>query len=69
MTLCLAALVKQVHELHTAGLKACHCLEEFTLRQICPLGRREKLAYDCLQLADLSREPAADKMFNLYFYY
>jgi hypothetical protein len=32
MTPCLAALVKRVAELCEAGLKACHCGEEFTLR-------------------------------------
>jgi hypothetical protein len=32
MTPRLAALVKWVAELHKAGLKACHCVEEFTLQ-------------------------------------
>jgi hypothetical protein len=27
----LAALIKMVDELHQVGLKACHCVEEFTL--------------------------------------
>jgi nicotinamidase-related amidase len=69
MTSRLAILVKRVAELYAAGLQACHCVEEFTLRRIRPLGYREKLAYDCLQLIDPSREHAAGKMFNLYFYY
>jgi hypothetical protein len=69
MTPCLAALVKRVAELRAAGLQACHCTEEFTLRQIHPLGRRDKLAYDCPWLVDLSREPATGKMFNLHFCY
>jgi hypothetical protein len=63
------ALVKWVTELRTADLQACHCVEKFTLRRIHPLGYQEKLAYDYLRLVDLSREPAADKMFNLHFYY
>jgi hypothetical protein len=69
MTLCLVTLVKRVAELHTADLRVCHCVEEFTLRRICPLGRWEKLAYDYPRLADLSREPAAGKKFDLHFYY
>jgi hypothetical protein len=69
MTPCLAALVKQVAELHIAGLLAWHCAKEFTLQRIRSLGRREKLAYNCPRPADLSREPAAGKMFNLHFYY
>jgi hypothetical protein len=67
MTPRLAALVKQAAELRTAGLWACHCAQEFTLQQIHPLGWRERLAYDCPQLTDLSREPAVGKMFNLHF--
>jgi hypothetical protein len=69
MTPCLAALVKQVAELRTANLRACHCIKEFTLRRICPLGQWEKLAYYYSQLADLSHEPAAGNMFDLHFYY
>jgi hypothetical protein len=38
MTPCLAALVKQVAELRTAGLRACHYVEEFTLWWIRPLA-------------------------------
>jgi hypothetical protein len=67
MTPHLAALVKRVAELCAAGLRAYHCTEEFCLHQIHPLGRRERLAYDCPWLADPSRKPAADKMFNLHF--
>jgi hypothetical protein len=69
MTSRMAALVKWVAELCTVGLRACHCVEEFTLRWIRPVGRRERLAYDCLQLADLSCEPAAGEMSNLHFCY
>jgi hypothetical protein len=69
MTPRLATLVKRVAELRAAGLQVCHCVEEFTLRWIHPLGRREKLAYDYSWLAGLSREPAAGNIFNLHFYY
>jgi hypothetical protein len=50
MTLRLKALVKRVTELRQAGLEECHRAEEFTLRRIRPLGHREKLAFECLQL-------------------
>jgi hypothetical protein len=69
MTPRLVTLVKRVAELCTIDLRVCHCVEEFTHRWICPLGRREKLAYDYPRLADPSREPVAGKMFNLHFYY
>jgi hypothetical protein len=36
MTDRLAALVKCVAKLHQARLEACHCVEEFHLRRICP---------------------------------
>jgi hypothetical protein len=36
MTTRLTTLIKQVAELHEAGLKACHCAEEFNLRRIHP---------------------------------
>jgi hypothetical protein len=49
MTLRLAALVKQVAE----------------LRQIRPLGHREKLAFEYPRLADLNREPTDGKIFIL----
>jgi hypothetical protein len=69
MTPHLAALVKQVAELCATGLQTCHCIEEFTLRRIHPLGRWERLAYYCPWLADPSRKPATGMMFNLHFYY
>jgi hypothetical protein len=59
MTPRLAALGKQVAELHNYGLQACHYAEEFTLRWICPLGHQE--------LADPSHESAAGKIFNFAF--
>jgi hypothetical protein len=43
----LAALVKRVIELHDVGLRACHYIEEFTLRQNFPLDHWDKLAYEC----------------------
>jgi hypothetical protein len=55
MTPRLAALVKWVIELRDASLQACHCVEEFTLRRIRPLGRWDKLAYECTRLADPNR--------------
>jgi hypothetical protein len=67
MTPRLAALGKQVAELHNYGLQACHYAEEFTLRWICPLGHQEKMAYECPRLADPSHEPAAGKNFNFAF--
>jgi hypothetical protein len=39
MTDRLAALVRRVAELRQAGLEACHCVEEFYLWRIRPLGR------------------------------
>jgi hypothetical protein len=42
----LAALVKRVAELHRVRLKACHCVEEFHLQQIRPLGHQDKCAYE-----------------------
>jgi hypothetical protein len=47
MTLRQVALVKRVAELRDAYFMACHYAEEFTLQWIHPLGRREKLAYEC----------------------
>jgi hypothetical protein len=51
-------LVKRVTELRQVGLRACHCTEEFSLQQICPLGHRDKLAFKCPWFADTSCEPA-----------
>jgi hypothetical protein len=63
-TPCLIALVRRVAKLCDTGLWACHCAEELTLWQIRLLSHREKLAYECLWLADLSCEAAAGKIFN-----
>jgi hypothetical protein len=57
----LTALVKRVAELREDGLRACHCVEEFHLRRICPLGHREKLSFECPRLSDPSCEPAKGK--------
>jgi hypothetical protein len=58
----LAALIKQVAKLCDIGLRACHCAKEFTLWRIRPLGRHEKLAYECPRLADPSRDPTDSKI-------
>jgi hypothetical protein len=47
MTDRLAALTKRVAELRQADLEACHCVEEFYLRWIRPLGLRKKLPFEC----------------------
>jgi hypothetical protein len=47
MTDRLVALIKHVAELRQAGLEACHCIEEFYLQWIHPLGRWKKLAFEC----------------------
>jgi hypothetical protein len=67
MTPHLASLVKRVVELCHSGLWARHCAGELTLRWIHPLGRREKLAYECSWLADPSREPSASRILNFAF--
>jgi hypothetical protein len=59
----LKALVKRVAELHRARLEACHIAEEFIFWQICPLDRKEKLALECLQFADPSRDRSDGKGF------
>jgi hypothetical protein len=43
----LAALTKRIAELCQAGLEVCHCVEEFYIWWICPLGRRKILAFEC----------------------
>jgi hypothetical protein len=58
MTNRLAALTKHVVELRQAGLEVCHCIEEFYLRRIRPLGCRKKLAFKCPRMADPHREPS-----------
>jgi hypothetical protein len=63
----LFALVKRVAELRDSGLWARHCAREFTLRQIFPLGHREKLTYECPRLPDPSHEPVAGNFFNFAF--
>jgi hypothetical protein len=58
MTNRLAALTKRVVELRQAGLEACHCVEEFYLQRIRPLGHQKKLAFECPQMADPHSEPS-----------
>jgi hypothetical protein len=64
----LAALTKRVAELRQAGLEACHCVKEFYLRRIRPLGRRKKLAFECPRMADPYHEPSEGHpfVFSLY---
>jgi hypothetical protein len=47
MTDHLAALTKRVAELRQASHEACHCIKEFYLRRIHPLGHRKKLTFEC----------------------
>jgi hypothetical protein len=63
MTDRLAALIKRIAELHQAGLEACHCVEEFYVQRICPLGRRKTLAFECLWIVDPSRDPSEGDLF------
>jgi hypothetical protein len=67
MTACFSALVNRIADLREAELKACHCVEEFHLRRICPLGHCEKLAHECPRLADPGRDLAGGKIFNFTF--
>jgi hypothetical protein len=69
MTSYLTALVKRVAELRDAYLWVCQCAKQFIHRWICPLGRWEKLAFECPRLADSSREAASGKIFIPSFYY
>jgi hypothetical protein len=48
MTDRLAALIKRITELRQAGpgLEECHCVKEFHLRRIYPLGRRKTIAFE-----------------------
>jgi hypothetical protein len=63
MTNFLAALVKRITEPRLAKLKACHYVEEFHLRRICPLGRRKTLAFKCPWMADPSHDPLEGNIF------
>jgi hypothetical protein len=68
MTARLSTLVNRVVELHRAGLEACHYVEEFHLQRIRPLGRREKLAYECPRLVDPSRFPVEGEILTSFYY-
>jgi hypothetical protein len=63
MTDRLAALVRHITELRQARLEACHCVEEFYLRWIRPLGRWKILAFESPRLADPSHDPLSGKIF------
>jgi hypothetical protein len=67
MTPRLTSLVKRMTKLRDSSLLMHHCAKEFTLQWIRSLGRWEKLAYECLRLADPSHEPAAGRIFNFAF--
>jgi hypothetical protein len=54
----LATLVKRITELRQTKLEACHYIKEFHLRLIHPLGRRKTLPFECLWMADPSRDPS-----------
>jgi hypothetical protein len=69
MNVRLATLVKRVAELCEAGLKACHCIKEFYLWWIHPLGRRDKSTYECPRMVDPNHEPTKGKLSILYFKY
>jgi hypothetical protein len=58
MTDRLVMLTKRVAELHQPGLEVCHCVEEFYVRWIHPLGSRKTLAFECPRMADPYREPS-----------
>jgi hypothetical protein len=66
MTDRLATLTKRVAELHQAGLEACHCVKEFYLWRICPLGRRKKLAFEWPRMADPYREHSEGCLFVFF---
>jgi hypothetical protein len=63
MTDRLATLIKHVAELRQAGLEVCHCVEEFYLRWIRPLGHRKTLAFEYSRMADPNRDPSECYLF------
>jgi hypothetical protein len=65
MTDRLAALTKCVTKLCQADLEACHCVEEFYLRRICPLDHRKILAFECPRMVDPYHEPSEGCLFVL----
>jgi hypothetical protein len=67
MTNSLSTLVNCVVELYKVGLKACHCVEEFHIRRIHPLGRQETLAYECPWMVNPNRNLAGGKIFTHVF--
>jgi hypothetical protein len=69
MTDRLAALTKRIAELCQVSLEACHCIEEFYLRWIRPLGRRKKLVFECPRMADPYREHSEGCLFVFSPYY
>jgi hypothetical protein len=65
MTDHLVALTKCIVELHQASLEVCHCIEEFFIRRIHPLGRWKTLTLKCPQMDNPYREPSEGCRFVL----
>jgi hypothetical protein len=65
----LATRTKRVAELCQAGLAACHCIKEFYLRRIHPLGHWKKLMFECPRMVDPYREPSEGCLFIFSLYY
>jgi hypothetical protein len=61
----LVALTRHIAELCQAGLEACHYVEEFLVRRICPLGRRKTLSFECPRMADPYHEHSQGCLFVL----
>jgi hypothetical protein len=65
MTDRLAALTKRVAELRQANHEVCHCVEEFYVQWIRPLGRHKVLAFEWLRMAEPCRESSEGCFFVL----
>jgi hypothetical protein len=63
MTDRLATLTKRVAELRQASLEACHCVEEFYVQRIRPLGRWKIPTFECPRMVDPYREPSEGCLF------
>jgi hypothetical protein len=68
MTDCLAVLTKRVAKLCQAGLEVCHCIKEFYVRWIRPLGRRKTLAFECPRMVNPYRESSEGCLFVLFLH-
>jgi hypothetical protein len=65
MTDRLVVLTKRVAELRQTDLKVCHCVEEFFVRWIRPLGRRKTLAFEYPRMVDPYHKPSEGCLFVL----